>query len=169
MSKPLSQLVREFWYKNTPGTYKLGDHEVTRQQIQKYGGPIVTYNSCQVCQRMEWLSRVTQQNLFDENHECRHAKNCRDICRRQGDELWTHYHQNFWFGQGLDPRLPAPKVACIFRRGKLGARLYHRYFRYVCDQWMKVLSRQLAQACQIEIFDDAEKIRWDAYDFLFLQ
>lgn len=163
----LMQFVRRFWYSQTKGAFRIGEQVVTRQDIQTYGGPAPEFNGCDVCQPAEWLSRVTQTNLYKE-HACDTAARCRWLCELQGDELWTHYHQNFWFAEGNDPALPAPKIACWFPPGQ-AARLLHRYQNWHSDSWMINLRRQLAQAGQVTILETHERVDWQAYDVVFFQ
>lgn len=156
---------REFWYNNVPGAFRVGRHSITRRQIQVYGGPSPTFSRCETCQESEWLSRVFQKNFSPASHKCATSTACRGLCSKQGDELWTHYHQNFYHAVGIDPTLDAPKCLCLFRTGSM--RLYPRYFKISCDQWMINLRRQLAQACQIEVVKTLEGMQLEDYDFLF--
>ena len=100
INPPQTDLVREtrqFWFDNVPGTMNVDGHAITRQDIQTYGGPNPWLTHPR-SQNMEWLSRVLQKNLF-EPHESPDEAICKILCERQGDELWTHQHQNFDFAR----------------------------------------------------------------------
>jgi len=163
----LLQSVRKFWYNNEPGTFEVDGQKITRQQIQVYGGPNPEFNDCPICQRCEWLSRVLQRNLF-KPHGCPTAGKCHELCGRQGDELWTHYHQNFFFSLGCDSALNAPKCLLFFPK-KLKSRMGQRFWQNVCDPWALVLKRQLAQVCQVDVVDTLDGVEWDKYDFMYYQ
>lgn len=108
---PLQKLtdeVREFWYKNISGEFELDGVKISRREIFLYGGPNPEF-SCPVCQKSEWLSRIKQKNLFV-RHDCSSSKKCEELCRKQGDELWVHYHQNFNFAKRCSFSLPAVDV-----------------------------------------------------------
>lgn len=161
----LLSAVRHFWYNNIPDVFSLNGHQVARQQIQIYGGPSRRFD-CPICQESEWLSRVEQQNLFEE-HACSTALVCKKLCSMQGQELWTLYHQDFTFSVGCDKGLNAPRGLCVFR--DVGARLYPRYCTRNCDSWIAVLRRQLAQACMIDIVKSPDGVDFSLYDFVFFQ
>jgi len=162
---PQSELVKEmrkFWYLNTPGYFDLDGEKISRKDIFTYGGPNSKF-TCSICQKSEWLSRVRQKNLFIE-HNCNQAKECRDLCQKQGDELWTHLHQNFSFMIGCDSDLPAPK--CLYIVPKYS---YQRFFVPRCDQGSLVGKRRFASAFQADIIQEPPvNIDWFKYDFLFM-
>ena len=150
----LLSAVREFWYNNTPGEF----NGVSRSEIHTYGGPNPKFK-CAICQESEWMSRVTQTNLYT-NHKCPTSNTCQLHCKRQGDELWTNLHQNFWYVGGCDPKLNAPKILLIHcPRG-------HKYINtYNCDHSTKVFLRRMAQACQFDMVTEQNKnIDWSMYD-----
>lgn len=163
----LVQKVRAFWYSNIPGNFTLNGEVITRKDIFLHGGPNPSF-TCLICQKSEWLSRIKQKNLFIP-HSCPTAKKCQILCTRQGDELWTHFHQNFDFSIGCDPNLPAPKGLINLPKGKdfLNSP-YHHFFLPNCDQWMLVFRRRLAHVCQIDVVDHPININWSNYDFLFI-
>jgi len=157
--------VRKFWYNNEPGTFEVDGHPITRQQIQVYGGPSPDF-ACSLCQRCEWLSRVWQKKVF-KSHDCPTAGICESRCEKQGNELWTHYHQDFGFSISCNPSLNSPKCLALFPRDSK-PRLWQRYWGHSCDWWMGNLRRALAQACQVEIAPDLSNVDWDKYDFLLM-
>lgn len=146
--------VREFWYNNVPGEF----NGVSRKEIHTYGGPNPKFK-CEICQESEWMSRITQSNLFTA-HKCSTSNVCRAHCQRQGDELWTNLHQNFWYAAGCNPKLNAPKILLIHcPRGPKYMNTYN------CDHSTKVFLRRIAQACQYDITTDQNaKIDWSRYD-----
>ena len=158
--------MRRWWYGNEPGPFVWSGTEITKREVQVYGGPNPRFNGCPTCQWMEWLSRVRQQNLFAK-HRCPTAKKARALCEKQGNPLWTHYHQNFHYAVGVNPDLDTPKCICIFPEGK--PRLWNRYWRNYPDSWAHVLKRQLAQACQIYVVKSPTGVNWGRYDFCFYQ
>jgi hypothetical protein len=159
------EAFRRFWYNNVSGEFK----DITREQIQVYGGPSRDFDKCHTCQMAEWRSRVQQRNLFPQYHKCPTSDLCAQICAKQGDDAWTNYHQDFSFELGVDPDLDAPKCVCLFGRGGNNARLWERYWNDHCDQWMINLRRQLAQACQVDVVLLGKPMDWDRYDFAFYQ
>lgn len=163
---PKSELVQElrkFWYSNTPGTFNLDGEKISRKDIFTYGGPNPKF-TCSICQKSEWLSRVRQKNLFIP-HTCPQVKECQTLCSRQGDELWTHYHQNFDFFFGCNSNLPAPKCLCL---SMVPDNFYKRFLVPRCDQGGRIFRRQWAYACQIDIVQKPIDINWSNYDFLFM-
>jgi hypothetical protein len=160
---PQSDLVREvrkFWYSNVPGDFDLEGEKISRKEIFTYGGPNPKF-TCSICQKSEWLSRVRQKNLFV-SHSCPQAKECKDLCVKQGDDLWTPYQQDFNFSIGCNPNLPAPKGLYILYRRK------EQFLNPCCDFWHLVFRRQLAYACQLDVIQKVGKdINWHNYDFLF--
>ena len=170
----LLQLARKFWYNNEQGAFPVQipgqqtTHHVTRPDIQRYGGPSREFEGCPLCQVLEWTSRIQQKDRFVA-HNCPSAKRAKWLCERQGDELWTHYHQDFSFSLGCDPDLHAPRGVCLFAHEPV-AQLGRRFKERTCEQWMINLRRQLAQACQIDVIGNAEQVKdWTRYDFLFFQ
>ena len=156
----LVKRVREFWYGNIPGNFDLDGEKISRKDIFVYGGPNPKF-TCPICQKAEWLSRVRQRNLFVP-HSCPQASECQDLCQKQGDELWTHYHQNFDFSIGCDPNLAAAKCLCILPKED-----YQRFLVPRCDQSI-VFRRRLAYACQIDVVEKPLAIDWSAYDSGFI-
>lgn len=174
----LSKRVREFWYSNTPGDFNLDGNNISRKDIFIYGGPNSKF-SCPVCQKLEWLSRVRQKNLFvphylyehSEEHAQEHSKECEDLCKKQGDELWMNVHQNFDFSVGCDNNLPALKCLCVTPgdEGGVAGGFCGRFNMQACDQWMLVFRRRLAFTCQIDVVRYPTGINWNNYDFIFVQ
>jgi hypothetical protein len=85
---PKSKLVediRRFWYTNIPGEFNLEGEKISRKDIFTYGGPNPKF-TCPICQKVEWLSRVRQKNLFLA-HSCPQTKECEELCKKQGDEF----------------------------------------------------------------------------------
>jgi len=162
---PQSKLVKEvrrFWYGNIPGHFDLDGDKISRKDIFVYGGPNPKF-ACPICQKSEWLSRVRQKNLF-QPHNCSQAKECEELCKKQGNELWTHYHQNFDFMIGCNPDLPAPK--CLFILPKSS---YKRFLVSRCDQGFLVGKRRFATAFQADIVCEPPlNVNWSDYDFLFM-
>lgn len=157
----LMERMRRFWYANTPGDFELGGERVSRQDMFRYGGPSAEFN-CAVCQKSEWLSRVKQKNLFEEHGACPGANRCQILCGRQGDELWTHFHQNFDFSLGVDESLPAPKGLYILYGPK------QIFFASRMEPMERILRRQFAYCCQMDVVERPGKIDWSRYDFLFM-
>jgi hypothetical protein len=164
----LVERVRYFWYANIPGDFDLDGEKISRRDIFVYGGPNPKF-TCPICQKSEWLSRIRQKNLF-QPHNCPQAKECETLCSRQGDELWTNFHQNFDFSIGCDPNLPAPKCLCVLPEDKNNEAggFYLRFQNPGCDQWMLVFRRRLAYACQVDVVSYPTSINWNNYDFVFV-
>lgn len=156
--------MRRFWYNNEPGPFMLDGKPITRKQIQTYGGPAPSLDACPTCQSAEWLSRVYQQNLF-QDHACpaNTKTQCAALCVKQGNDLWTQYHQNFWYAVGCDPGLNAPR-ACLFLDYSAG---YKRYWTHNCGFWMISLRRQMAQVGMLETCQRTDEIDWERYDWLW--
>lgn len=163
----LLQAAREFWYNNVPGTFDLNGEQITRQQIHTYGGPAPEFNTCETCQRAEWLSRIRQENLH-EPHRCKTSGKCQLRCGRQSDELWTTYHQDFWFSVGCDPNLNAAKALIVFHPTRK-VRLYERFWAPYCDFLFMNFRRLLAQTCQVETMRAVKRVDWSRYDFVIHQ
>ena len=165
LSKPnkLAQEARKFWYSNTPGTFELDKEKISRKTIFTHGGPNPKF-TCPICQKSEWLSRIKQKDIFVP-HDCSQSKECQTLCSHQGNELWTHEHQNFDFFSGCNPNLPAPK--CLFLND-VPSRNYKKYFTPCCDQGGRVFRRQWAYSCQVDMVRKPVNINWDNYDFLFI-
>ena len=166
-----SQLVEEtrrFWFNNIPGTINVDGQDITRGDIYTYGGPNPWITHPQ-SQKMEWMSRVRQKNLF-KPHESPDEEMCKTLCERQGDELWTHHHQNFDFAMGCDSGLNAPMGILILPddiKHFEGYSAYSRFQNAFCDQFTHVLKRRLSMACQYDVVAYPEGIDWQQYDFLF--
>ncbi len=168
---PVTDLVaraRRFWFDNERGVLEVAGHAVTRRDIYEYGGPN-PHLVHPVSQRMEWLSRIAQRNLY-EPHESPQSEECRVLCERQGDEQWTHQHQNFDFAVGCDPGLRAPRCLCILpsHGSECWVNTYDLFQRPRCDQWMLVLKRRLARSCQIDVVDHPAGTDWSRYDLVFV-
>jgi hypothetical protein len=153
--------VRQFWYSNLPDSFDLGGEKIRRREIFLYGGPNPKF-SCSICQKAEWLSRIRQKNLFTP-HSCPQAKECEDLCQRQGNDLWSHYHQNFDFSIGCDSNLPAPKLIYC-----LGTKTKKYFFEPGCDNFLLLLRRRLAFTCQVEVTDNPFKVNWSNYDLAWV-
>ena len=111
---------------------------------------------------------MRQQNLF-EPHSCGTSERSRTLCERQGDELWTQYHQNFRFAVGCDPELNAPRGLCLFL-DEPTANNWKVFWSDNCSQWMIVFRRQLALACQCDVVSSPDQVdSWAVYAFLILQ
>jgi len=174
---PQSELVNKvsyFWYSNIPGDFNLNEEKISRRDIFIYGGPNPKF-TCQICQKCEWLSRIRQKNLFI-LHSCKHSEErehneeCKILCSRQGDELWTNFHQNFDFSIDYDANLTAPKCLCIMpddRSSEAGG-FYQRFQTPCCDQWMLLFRRRLAYACQVDVVKYPININWKNYDFILM-
>jgi len=157
----LMQQVRKFWYNNLSDDFDLDGEKISRKDIFTYGGPNPRF-TCPICQKSEWLSRVRQKNLF-QSHNCPQVKECEELCKKQGDELWVHYHQNFDFFIGCDPNLAAPKG--LFLRPKISADSLIPY----CSQDRLISRWQFAYASQIDIVEEPPlNIDYSQYDFLFM-
>jgi len=161
----LMQQVRKFWYNNLSDDFDLDGEKISRKDIFTYGGPNPRF-TCPICQKCEWLSRVRQKNLF-QPHNCSQTKECENLCKKQGDELWVHYHQNFDFFIGCDPQLPAPKCLYIC---SVPDRIYSKIFDFTrnCDVGNLVNGRRFAYACQVDVVQKPININWSKYDFLFM-
>lgn len=164
----LVERVRYFWYSNIPGSFDLDGEKISRKDIFIYGGPNPKF-TCLLCQKLEWLSRIRQKNLFI-SHSCPQAKECQELCQKQGDELWTHFHQNFDFSIGYEQKLPAPKCLIISPQDKnsVGGGFYQRFQKPRCEQWMRVFRRRLSFACQVDVVKDPVRIDFSKYDFVFI-
>lgn len=164
----LVEKVRYFWYSNIPGEFDLDGEKISRKEIFLYGGPDPFFK-CPICQRSEWLSRVRQKNLFI-FHSCPESERCQLLCNRQGNELWTHYHQNFNFTIGCDPNLPAPKRLEIrpIEKGMLKEKHWKYILEPCCEQGNRVSRRKFAQTCQNDYVIDPNNIKWSNYDFLMM-
>lgn len=161
----LVQRVRKYWYSNTEGAFKINDEEssISRKDIFTYGGPNPKF-TCPICQEMEWLSRIEQTNLFVP-HNCPQPKECEILCSHQGNDLWTHQHQNFDFMFGCDAKLPAPKCLYI---NDVPTKTYKRFTTPRCDLGERVFKRQWAYSCQIDMVQKPKNINLYDYDFLFI-
>lgn len=163
----LLQAARQFWYNNVPGTFNLGGEEITRQQIHVHGGPALDLDNCPICQKAEWLSRIRQENLY-EQHKCQTRGKGKLRCARQGDELWATYHQDFWFSVGCDSQLDVPKALIVFHPTRK-VRLYERFWAPYCDFLFMNFRRLLAQTCQVEVVRSVKRADWSKYDFAIYQ
>ncbi len=164
---PQSELVkkmRKFWYSNIPGDFNLDGEKISRKDIFTYGGPDPKF-TCPICQKSEWLSRVKQKNLFV-SHSCSRAEECESLCRKQGNEFWTQFHQNFDFSVGCDFNLPAPK--CLYAYYKYLGHYEEHFFNSGCDIVLLTLRRRLAYNCQVEPIENFNNVSWSDYDFLFI-
>ena len=164
----LLEEARRFWFNNVTGTMCVNGHTFTRRDIYLYGGPD-PYLTHPMSQRMEWLSRIKQTNLF-QPHDSPQEEQCKILCERQGDDRWTHFHQNFNFSVGCNPDLAAPKCLCVFPRHHIGCTIgpYQRFQTPRCDQWNLVMKRRFARACQIDVVADPVCIDWSKYDLMFM-
>ena len=168
---PKSELIEKvqyFWYSNIPENFDLDGEKISREEIFIYGGPNPAF-TCPICQKSEWLSRIRQKNLFL-SHSCSEAEKCKILCSRQGDELWTNFHQNFNFSVGCNPNLPAPKCLLILPEDKnsIFGGFYQHFLRPGCDQWMLVFQQRLAYTSQVDIVRYPVGINWSKYDFVFV-
>jgi len=161
---PQSELVkrvRKFWYTNTPGDFNLDGEKISRKDIFIYGGPNPKF-ACHICQKSEWLSRIRQKNLFIP-HDCSQAKECKELCKKQGDELWTYLHQNFDYSMGCEKNIPVAK--CLLYSIK---ETRDRVFSPGCDILPLLNRRRLAYACQVDVATNPSFVNWSDYDFLFI-
>jgi len=112
----LLRRAREFWFNNVPSEFVFdmiaSKKNVSRAAIHKYGGPSPEFDHCPICQKSEWGSRLVQTNLFIE-HKCKTAKQCHEICEKQGNDKWLNWHQNFGFAEGFTGPLDAPKCLLL--------------------------------------------------------
>jgi len=154
-----------FWYGNAPGNYPVGDESVSRLDIRTYGGPDPDFESCDLCQTGEWMSRIKQENRFVE-HECDTSNACRTLCQKQGDELWANLHRNHRFARGCDPCLSAPRgLVLLFDEPR--ANLWKAYNMRGCQAAVHMLQAQLAQTTQIDVVSKPPS-DYSNYDFLFM-
>jgi len=176
-SSELIEKVKEFWYSNAqtsapgwgrnevsstgPDYFDLDGEKISRKDIFTYGGPNPKF-TCPICQKCEWLSRVRQKNLFI-HHHCPQAKQCQSFCEKQGNDLWTHYHQNFDFSIGCRFDLPAAK--CLFLRPNTAR---DDILKPRCDQGILVNARRFAYVFQRDIIERPVGIKWTDYDFLWV-
>ena len=160
-NRGLVKEVRKFWYSNIREDFLLDREKIKKKDIFLYGGPNPAI-TCHLCQKSEWRSRVRQKNLFLA-HSCQDSQMCRQLCEKQGDDLWTHFHQNFDFSIGCDSNLPAPKGLYITFDN-------NNYFLTAdCNYQRLVRRRQLAFACQMDVAEGpSDKINWQDYDFLYI-
>ncbi|TSC75473.1 MAG: hypothetical protein G01um101430_315 [Parcubacteria group bacterium Gr01-1014_30] len=156
----LVRAVRNFWYGSILDRFVLEGEEIKKEEIFTYGGPNPEF-SCPICQKAEWVSRIRQENLFLD-HSCPSSEKCRKLCEKQGNDLWTHFHQNFDFSLGCSADLPAPKgVYVLF--GKLD--MFHALR---LEPMERIFHRQFAFACQLDIAEGPFGIDWKKYDFMFM-
>lgn len=163
--KSTSQLLRDvraFWFGSTVQHFHLGTRVIKRWEIHLYGGPNPEFNDCPTCQVSEWLSRLDQRSAFL-IHDCPTATLCRTYCERQGDDRWTHYHQNFWYAAFVNDDLPALRCAMI--QPTKGIKYI---WRHHCDQFTHIFLRQFAQVCQFDVIEHGEKVNGNRYDFVFV-
>lgn len=158
--------VRQWWYNNEPGSLTIKDKTFTKQLVHTYGGPNPEFNGCEICQWSEWLSRVDQFYAYHP-HNCPTSKVCKELCEKQGNDLWTNVHQDFRFSIGCDPTLNVPKGVAVFMN-EITAELWQVWNGRRCEQLMPRLRRQFAQACMIDVYPSMYGIDWEKYDFLFL-
>lgn len=132
-----------------------------------HGGPSPDFKDCNTCQRSEWASRMAQKDLF-EPHDCDTAEQCAILCKRQGDPLWTIYHQDFRFAYNrLDPDVNAPRGVAIFY-DEPRARLWELWHERRCEQLMPRLRRQFAIASQLDVRPSFDEVWWHRYDYAFM-
>jgi hypothetical protein len=166
----LRQELRQFWYDNEPGEFEFdivaGKKRVSRTQIQKYGGPSRDFDGCEYCQRSEWASRLVRTDLFL-RHTCKTSGTCSGVCKKQGSEFWTNWHQDFTFSIGCDESLGAPRCLFLAPQGKW--KLWERFHGHRCDHAMLNLKRQLAQSCQVRPVQSLDGVKLSKYDFLLMQ
>jgi hypothetical protein len=154
--------ARAFWYNNRPGVFSIGSTKIGRRAFQAFGGPSGELRDCEICQRSEWLSRVTRENHF-KPHKCPTADVCKERCEKQGDPLWEHWHQDFTYMYRVDNSLNAPK--CAFLVTQLTKA---RFSDRICDQGVINFKRQLAQACQVDMIRAVKKGMGNKYDFMLM-
>lgn len=155
--------LRSFWFNNVSGVFDLAGRSVTRQEIHTWGGPSPEF-ACEVCQRLEWLSRLDQVDRY-ELHKCATSKECSQVCSRQGDSAWSNYHQNHWFAAvGCDDNLNAPKGALVLHES---ASQYKWFWLRNCNAGMYTFRQKLAYACQVDTEVWATENNWSKYDFLW--
>lgn len=162
----LLQRTREFWYNNEPGSLIIDRLEITRQDFWIHGGPSLEFDECNVCQASEWESRLSMTNFFNRHH-CKVSDRCYGVCKKQGSEFWTNFHQDFTFMIGCDDSLNAPK--CLFLAPQGRWKLGERFWGHRCDHAMLNLKRQLAQTCQVDVVKSLDEIKIGKYDFLLMQ
>jgi len=170
--------VRTYWYSNKPGDVIIDGLRITKKQIQTYGGPIPRLGDCPTCQKLEWITRVTGVNHWRE-HECTGTEKDRTVngvcnywsakhlCEMRESDDWTQNHQNFEFVFGVDQEIKASK--CLFLLFDCSS-MPIRLFRFSsCDNWVGILRRQLAQACQVDaVVYGTQDIDWGKYDFCLI-
>lgn len=156
---PAIQTLHSEWFNNSSITAFKGN--ISRKQIQIYGGPSPEFVSCATCQNSEWISRLTQAPNF-EDHVCATSEDCKIMCQRQGDDAWTHFHQNFWYALYTNSKANAPRCA-MFQPQKGIVFLSRRS----CDPHTPTMMRQFAQACQTDIYVLRDEIKKD-YDFSYM-
>lgn len=164
LSRPSQLLlaVRAFWFGNVAGTFDLDGRPVRREEIHLHGGPSPEFNDCDTCQKAEWLSRLNGRNHY-RKHSCPTGQRCHILCSYQGDDAFTHYHQNFGYAARVDMTLNAAKCA-MFQPAK-GIKFI---WSHHCDQSVHVFLRQFAQACQFDVVGFGEKIEPSRYNFAFV-
>ena len=156
--------ARQWWYNNEPGSLTIKDKTFTKQMVHTYGGPNPDFNGCEICQYSEWLSRVDQFYAY-QPHSCPTSNACKELCEKQGSDLWTNYHQDFRFCITYNPNLSAPKCIAVFLNEKT-AELWQVWNGHSCEQFMPRLRRQLS-TCQLDVRSSFNGIDWSLYDFAF--
>jgi len=163
----LRQQVRQFWYKNEPGWFRAGNYKVSRYDIEERGGPSPHLDSCPICQQNEWLSRMLELPVWDD-HTCYYNGAGKDRAYKQGDDDWTSWHQDFDYAIGVNPMLPAPKIAVVFPFGYVPFGQIYRFTSAIgaCDQWAINIKRWLARTGMVEYV--GPEVDYDCYDIAII-
>jgi len=159
----LLQAARKYWFDNEP-EFDLNDINVPRWAVDTYGGPSAQYNRCEICQRSEWLSRLSQSNQFV-GHDCHCSAQCSRQCAKQGDDRFTQCHQDFSSAFGVDPALNAPRGVYI-----LSDRWFDNHFRPGGSHVTLNKRRGLARAGMYDVYRHSEwdTIDWKRYDWAYI-
>lgn len=158
---PESGLVegaRRFWFSSEkPEIFEIEGEKISRKDIFERGGPDRRIQ-CQVCQRIEWLSRVKKKNLFSA-HGCAEEAKTRGLCESQEDDRSAHLHQNFNFALGISEDIHIPKCISIATDY-----IFDRLQRRNLDTWSLVWQRILANSCQYDLVKNPKGVDWKKYD-----
>lgn len=162
MSK-LIQAFRRWWFNNEPGYFHSRTGAIDRTYAFEIGGPSPDFDSCETCQLSEWDSRAISADWHIE-HKCKAetAGKSRKRCKRQGDDAWINYHQDFTFAEGVDPALNAPKGALLFHDC---AAQYEWFRARACADGMATFRQRMAY---IGTYDAEARIvqkNWDQFDW----
>lgn len=164
---PLIQRLRECWFHQRPFMIVevpgLPSFKVTRQMIWDYGGPRL-HTSCELCQVMEWRSRLNRRFIF-EVHKCKdagHLGETKILCQRAGLPDWMSTLKCYDFTLGVDKNLPGLRGLTVWT-GNSDLMVSPKADRGCID------FRQRLAPFQIDIAGVHKLKPYSEYDFVFVQ